>query len=191
MEHLQELQRIRRVADMMVTAHALLKERYLILSLISDALLFICATILCIITFADRAIFANYLGVRYTLYIGILAFISFVYSFISHQLDWKVKAERHKSAFEKYMELKFECSSILKKVSEGEVVDIVKFLEKYYTITPCIISIPENLFLKCKKHHALKVFISKYVDKHPSTFIPLLRIKLWFRDNCKSLKGPK
>lgn len=189
MQNLNELKRIKRVADMVVTAHAFLKERYLAFSLISDVLLFTCAAILCIITFADRAILAKYFGIRYTLFIGILAIVSFIYSFISNQLGWKVKAEKHKVAFEKYMDLKFECADILKRIDEGETIDINRFLEKYYTLTPCIISIPEKLFLKCKKHHILKVFISKYIDEHPGVFIPLLKMKLWIRDNCKFLKG--
>lgn len=185
---LDELKRIKHVSDMLVTAHAFLKERYLFLSLISDVLLFTCAAILCIITFADRAILVNYFGIRHTLYIGILAIVSFVYSFVSNQLGWKVRAEKHKAAFEKYMDLKFDCVDLLKRIDDGETVDISKFLEKYYTLTPSIISIPEKLFLKCKKHHILKVFISKHLDEHPGTFILLLRIKLWIRDNCKSLK---
>ena len=131
MEDLKELQRIRRVTDMMVTAHALLKQRYLIFSLISDVSLFVCAAILCVVTFADKTMFIERFSTRYTLYIGSLAFISFVYSFVANQLDWKVKAEKHRSAFEKYMELKFESINLLKKANEGKQIDIAKFLEKY------------------------------------------------------------
>jgi len=185
--NLDELKRIKRVADMMVTAHAFLKERYRVVSLTSDVLLFACATILCVITFGDRDMFVKYFGTKYNLYIGILAIVTFIYSFVSNQLNWKVKAEKHKIAFEKYLDLKFECAEILKGIEEEEQVKISKFLEKYYTLTPCIISIPEKLFLKCKKHHISKVFISKYLDEHPGASILLLKIKLWFRDNCKSL----
>lgn len=185
--NLHELKRIKRVADMMVTAHAFLKERYHVASLISDVLLFACATILCVMAFGDRDLFVRYFGIRYDLYIGVLAIVTFIYSFVSHQLDWKVKAEKHRTAFQKYLDLKFECTEILKSIEKGEQVEIDKFLEKYYTLTPCIISVPEKLFLKCKRRHILKVFISKHLDEHPGTSILLLRIKLWFRDNCKSI----
>jgi hypothetical protein len=185
--NLNELRRIKRVSDMMITAHAVLKERYRNISLLSDVLLFTCAAVLCVMTFADRDMLIKYFGSWYNLCIGIMAIGSFIYSFISNQLEWKVKAERHKTAFEKYVNLKFECTNLLKIIDKNEQVDINKFLEKFYTLTPSIISIPEKLFLKCKKHHVLKVFISKYLDEHQSSSILLLKIKLWFRDNCKSL----
>lgn len=190
-QYLDELRRIKRVADMMVTAHALLKERFAIFSLISDILLFSCAIILCLVTFAGQEILAKYFGSEFNLYIGAFSIIAIVGGFISNQLDWKVKAEKHKNAFERYIDVKFECNDILKRVNNREPVDVSKFLEKYYTVTPYIISIPEKLFLKCKRYHILKVFISKYLDEHPGSSILLLRMKLWVRDNCKFLRHLK
>ncbi len=189
--NLDELRRIKRVSDMMITAHAVLKERYRNISILSDVLLFSCAAILCTITFADRDLLIKYLSPRYNLYIGTMAIVSFIYSFVCNQLEWKVKAEKHKTAFGKYVNLKFECTNLLKKIDEDEQVDIKSFIEKYNTLTPTIIAIPENLFLKCKKHHVLKAYISKYLDEHQSSSILLLKIKLWLRDNCISFKNLK
>lgn len=185
----EELKRIERVSDMLVTSHAFLKEHYSGLSLISDVLLFSCSTILCVVAFADQKTILEYFGKHFNLFIGVFSIGSFVYSFISSQLDWKVKAEKHKNAFEKYTELKFECKGILKKIADGQCNEAELFLKKYYTLTPCIISIPEKLFNECKKRHALKVFISRHIDEHPGAWILLLRIKIWFRDNFKPLKN--
>lgn len=185
---IDELERIKRVSDMLVTAHAFLKERYARLSLTSDILLFSCATILCVIVFADQKTMIDQFGKNFNLFLGVFAVISFIFAFISSQLDWKIKAEKHKNAFEKYTEIKFECENILKKFNNDECGDAELFLKKYYTLTPYIISIPEKLFVECKRHHVLKVFISKYLDEHPGTWVFILKIKIWIRDNFRFLK---
>lgn len=186
--NLDELTRIKRVADMMVTAHALLTERYKRLSLISDVLLFACAVFLCAMAFADQDLLTSIFGAHFTLFLGLFAIATFIYSFFSNGLNWKIKAERHKQAYEKYCDFKFESNDILKRKEQGEAIGIDKFLEKYHTLTPTFISIPEKLFLKCKKKHKLKVAISQHLDQHPGTSIFLFRAKLWFLDNIKDMK---
>jgi hypothetical protein len=70
-------------------------------------------------------------------------------------------------------------------MEKGENNDPDSFLSKYYALTPTIIPIPDNLFLKCKKHHKLKVAVSKHLDQYPGTSILLFKLKLWFSDNLK------
>lgn len=183
--NLSEIKRIREVTDMMVTSHAFLRERYYRLSLLSDIFLFSCTLILCVISFADQSLLVRFLGTNFIIYVGYFAIVTFIYSFFSRSLDWKVKAEKHTFAFEKYSDLKFGCNDIIEKAEKGENIDINKFLEKYYTITPTITSIPERLFLKCKKHHKLKVAISKHLDQNPGTSILFFKLKLWFSGNFK------
>ncbi len=182
---LEKLEKIKDTADMMVSAHAFLKERYRLWSILSDVFLFSCTVLLCVVAFADQSLLVRFLGSDFNIYVGIFAIVAFVYSFVASNLDWKVKAERHKSAFEKYLELKFECADILQRANKGENVAIERFMEKYQTSTPMIMSVPEKYFLRCKKHHKRKVAISKYLDQHPGTSICLFKLKLWFSDNFK------
>ncbi len=182
---IEKLEKTKEIADMMVSAHALLKERYRNWSLVSDVFLFSSTLLLCAIAFADQSLLLRFLGSDFYIYVGVFSLIAFVYSFIANSLDWKVKAEKHKSAFEKYLELKFECAEILKQAKKSEHVEVERFFEKYQTATPLIISIPEKYFLKCKKHHKRKAAISRHLDQHPGTSILLYKIKLWHSDNFK------
>lgn len=186
---LDELKRIRRVSDMMVTAHASLKEKLTLLSLFSDIALFSCSLFLTVIVFADPNFLFKYFGNNYTFWIGIFSIATFIFSFVAGVLDWKVRAEKHRYAFETYMNLKFIASDLINKVEKNEHADVERFLERYYALTPTIVSIPERVFLQCKRKHVLKVFISKYLDDHPAASILLLKIKIWFRDNFHSLKN--
>ena len=182
---LEKLEKINKRADMMVSAHALLKEQYLHWSILSDVFLFSCTVLLCVIAFADQSLLVRFLGSDFNVYVGIFSLIAFVYSFVAGNLDWKVKGERHKAAFEKYLELKFESSEVLERAKKGEYVEIERFVEKYQTSTPMIISVPEKYFLKCKKHHKRKITISKHLEQNPGTSISLFKLKLWYSDNIK------
>lgn len=181
----EKLEKLNKTADMMVSAHALLKEQYHHWSILSDVFLFSCTVLLCVIAFADQSLLVRFLGADFNVYVGIFSLIAFVYSFIAGNLDWKIKAERHKSAFEKYLELKFESAEILEQAKKGENVEIERFIKKYQTSTPMIISVPEKYFLKCKRHHKRKNAISKHLDQHPGASILLFKLKLCYLDNFK------
>ena len=185
---LEELKRIHRVSDMMVTAHASLKEEFALLSLLSDVSLFSCSLFLTVIVFADPDFLIKYFGNNYTFWIGIFSIVTFIFSFVAGVLDWKIRAERHKYAFETYMNLKFTASDLINKIEKDEHADVGRFIERYYALTPTIIAIPERAFLQCKRKHVIKVFISKHLDEYPAASILLLKIKIWFRDNFKAVK---
>lgn len=185
---LEELRRIRRVSDMMVTAHASLKEKFALLSLFSDVSLFSCSLFLTVIVFADTNFLIKYFGNNYACWVGIFSIVTFIFSFVARLLDWKVRAEQHRYAFETYMNLKFTASDLINKVEKDEHADVERFIERYYALTPTIIAIPERAFLQCKRRHVIKVFISKYLDDNPAVSILLLKIKIWIRDNFKAVK---
>jgi len=178
-----ELKRIRRVSDMMITAHSLMTENFLFLSRCSDLLLFSCSLLLTVIVFADSAFLIKYLGNNYSLGIGIFSILTFIFSFLATQLNWKVRAERHRYACDTYKNLKFTVANLINRVEINDHVDVEKFLEKYYNLTSIIIAIPERSFLRCKRKHAMKLQTSKYLDEHPNTSLLCLKIKLWCQDN--------
>jgi hypothetical protein len=130
----------------------------------------------------------KHFGNNYSFWVGIFSIATFIFSFMAGLLDWKVLAERHKYAFETYMNLKFTAGDLINKIEKDEHADVERFLEKYYALTPTIISIPERAFLQCKRKHVIKVFISKYLDECPAVSITLLKIKIWVRDNFKAVK---
>jgi len=180
---LKELQRVRRVSDMMVTAHCYLGEHYLRLYILTDVMIFICSILLCVLAFVDRETLLNYLGQYYSYIIGIFSVATLIFAYASSKFDWKVKAVEHKNASQKYFEIKKECDALEKEISEGKTIDMNTVIRKHETCSNMLIKIPEDLFLKCKKHHLLKVEISKRLTDHPFTSIPLYKIKSWIKAN--------
>jgi hypothetical protein len=185
---LEELKRISRVSDMMVTAHTSLRERFALLSLFSDISLFSCSLFLTVIVFADPVFMIKYLGNNYSFWIGIFSVSTFIFSFIARLLDWKIRAEKHRYAFKTYMNIKFDAADLIYKIEKNEHADVEQFLERYHALTPTIIAIPERDFLKYKRKHVSKVFISKYIDEHPAVSILVLKIKIWIRENISVFK---
>jgi len=182
-KNLLELKRIHRVSDMMVTAHLLMMEKFKFLSQLSELFLFICSLSLTVIVFTDSALLITYLGKHYNLIIGIFSILTLILSFLASQFNWKVLAERHRSASDTYKNLKFTAADLIADIVDKDNTDVEKFLEKYYNLTSFVIGIPERAFLRCKRKHKIKVKISKYLDDHPSTSILCLKIKLWLQDN--------
>jgi len=183
-----ELNRIRRISDMMITAHACRKERLQSLSLISDVGLFACSVLLSSLAFADQVFLRELLGPNFPFLIGVFSIVVFVFSFVSYAFDWKVQAERHASALKAYTDLKFECTHLLNDPGLTSDADVMRFLSKYQTLTASLISIPESMFNKYKRQHLVKVFVSRTLDTYPGTSVWLLKIKLWSRDNFRRTK---
>ena len=178
-----ELKRIRRVSDMMITGHSYLRERYLRLYIITDVLIFLCTIILCVVAFVEQEILTKYLGNGYRYIIGIFSIVTFVFAYLSSKFNWKVRAVEHKNASQKYFEIKKECDKTLDDISLGRTADIEALISKYESYSNMLVKIPENLFLKCKRSHLLKVAISKRLSEHPFTSIAIYRIRNWINDN--------
>jgi hypothetical protein len=184
---LKELGRIRHVSDMMATSHTALKEKYFLLSLFSDMALFSCSLFLTVIAFANVNLLNKYFGINYVFWVGAFSVTTFIYSFLVRLLDWKIRAESHRYAVKTYMTLKFKARDIINKIKKHENVDVERFIDNYNTLTPTIIPVPENDFLKYKRKHKIKVSISQHLDTNPAASILLLRIKMWFSDNFRTI----
>ena len=183
MNQAERVEKIKKTSDFMVSSHAYLKEHYHFWTIIADTFLFLCALVLCVLAFADSSNLVKYFGNDFKFYIGMFSLITFIYSYALNRLMWKTRVIEHKIAFEKYFEIKKECEQILDRIKRGEVAGTEQLFCNYNALSGSVITVPEKLFNVCKKHHKLKVLISKHQDEHPATSLFVFKIKLWFRDN--------
>ena len=187
-----ELERVRRVSDMMCTAHAILRDKYKNIALSLDLIILTASAWLTAMVFVEPRIGVRLSppGVDKEMGIGIIAIGTFILSIIQLKVDWKGRSDAHQRTCELFADIKRQSGYLLTQSNERTLsVDECKnVLDRYGAVGALGISIPDNKFNKLKRHHKMKVEISKYLDTNPGTSILLLKIKIWFRDNIKTLK---
>jgi len=114
----------------------------------------------------------------------------FFLSVIQLKTDWKSRSDAHKRTLDLYAEVKREAGYIL---ASAEVDDTTcrRVLSRYDMASAVGIELPESEFLYLKKKHRIKIAISKQLDTCPSASIRLLKLKMWFSDNCGRKKDGK
>lgn len=179
----EEIKRINKVADMLVSCHIRLKEKYISYSFMVDVSMFVVSVFLCVFAFSSDDILAKYLGEHFKFLLGIFSIGTFVMAYCADKFNWKIRAEQHRQAAEKYFEFKADSKNILNSLNSGGAPNVDIFIEKYNSVANTLVTIPERDFLKCKQHHLSKVEISRWLDEHPGGSILIFKIKRFFRDN--------
>lgn len=187
-----ELDRIRRVSDMLVTGHANLRDRYSRLATLLDLALMAFSTWLTAVVFIEPRINVKLtpFGIDPQIWVGFLGIFTFFLSIVQLRVDWKGRSDAHKRSANLYSEVKRECGYLLASQESLTAENCQRALSRYDLATELGMHIPECEFLAQKRNHLRKVEISKHLDKHPSTFLPLLGMKLWWRDNFQRKDNP-
>jgi hypothetical protein len=181
----EELERIAKVADMLCTGHATLRDRYQRWSLLLDLGVLTLSTWLVALAFVDSSIARKLtpFHLEPMFWIGLLGVFTFILSVVQIKVDWKGKADAFNRSFEIYAEVKRQCSYVLCSSTLISKLDCEPILARYDLATQVGAHMPERQFLQTKRQHKLKVEISKHLDKHPGALIWLLKLKLIWRDN--------
>jgi hypothetical protein len=181
-----ELDRIRRVSDMLVTGHANLRDRYSRRATLLDLAVMALSTWLTAVVFIEPRINVKLtpFGIDPQLWVGLLGVFTFFLSIVQLRVDWKGRSDAHKRSFDLYSEVKRECGYLLASQEALTAENCQRVLSRYDLATEVGTHLPENEFLAQKRNHLRKIEISKRLDKHPSASILLLRMKFWWRDNC-------
>lgn len=183
----KELERVKRVSDMLITMHSVLRDEYSRRSIAVACALFASSIILVALVFMDPVLL-GWLPLSATgsrILIGVFALVTFFLSLVTFRVDWKSKAELHKRAAEAYSHIKLECQELLITFNTASDTEIQKLLTRYRDLGEICVAIPEGSFLRLKNKHKLKVALSKYLDDNPGACLPLLKLKLWFADTFK------
>ena len=180
----QELNRIRRVADLLCTAHAGLHDRFARRALILDVGVLAVSSWLISLAFVDRdtavALTPGEMDSRH--WMGWLSMGTFLLTLVQLKVDWKGRAVEHRRSFDAYVAIKREAGYVLAThpLDEGAVRRV---LASYDVASASGAVIAEADFLSQKRRHKMKVAISKHLDTHPASSLLVTRLKFWWRDN--------
>jgi hypothetical protein len=179
-----ELERIRRVSDLLCTGHAQLRDRFSRLATTLDLLILAASTWLVALAFVEPGIGAllTPFGLNSQLWIGLLAVVTFFLTIVQLKTNWKGRADAHRRTLEIYAEVKREAGYLL-AVGDINEADCRRVLARYDLASAVGIALPERDFLPQKRRHLLKVALSKHLDRHPSASIVLTRVRFWIGDN--------
>jgi hypothetical protein len=188
-----ELDRIRRVSDMLVTGHANLRDRYNRMATLLDLAVMALSTWLTAVVFIEPRINVKLtpFGIDPQIWVGFLGVFTFFLSIVQLRVDWKGRSDAHRRSFDLYSEVKRECGYLLASQEPLTADNCQRVLSRYDLATEVGTHLPESEFLVQKRNHLRKIEISKHLDKHPSASILLVRIKFWWRDNLARKDGTR
>src|ERR1700691_3037809 len=182
-EFRQEMERIRRVADMLATAHAGLRDRYGCLATVLDLGVMALSTWLTAIVFIEPRINLKLtpFGIDPQLWVGFLGIFTFFLSIVQLRVDWKGRSDAHQRSFDLYSEVKRECGYLLASQETLTADNCQRVLSRYDLATEVGTALPEGDFLRQKQRHLEKIAISRHLDTHPFASLLLLRLRFWWR----------
>ena len=185
-----EIERMFRVSDLMITAHSTLRDRYAFRARLADVMLLVGGVLVTAFTFVDPTVAKFILPSRVpaAVLIGLAGIAIFVVSLVQMKMDWNGRSALHGRAAESYLSIKHQLGRAMCWPKEGEGAAESTFAsirDRYEAIGVTTVSLPDRLFPRLKKNHRLKVEISKTLDVRPGTSIWLLRAKFWWRDNIR------
>lgn len=180
---MSELERQKKVISMMITAHSILRDRYLFLSSLFENGLIVASVILNAFVFIDAQFIDKQTGISeecQKLIVGIASIFVFAISLVLLQVRWKEKAESHGRAADQLFSLMQEIKVLIDIADDSEKSDeLPSFNKKYTDINTAIVKIPDSKFNALKLRHKRKVELSKMIDKYPGSLLFILRIKLF------------
>ncbi|QKC82551.1 hypothetical protein [Mesorhizobium sp. NZP2077] len=180
----EELERIRRVSDMLCTGHANLRDHYAGMAFALDLAILALTTWLAALAFVAPTINVSLtpFGMDVQVWVGLLSVGALFLAIVQLKTDWKARSEAHRRTLDIYSEVKREAGYLL-AADEVDEETCRRVLARYDTASAAGVEIPERLFLGQKRRHMMKVAVSKHLDAHPGASIVLTRVRFWFRDN--------
>jgi hypothetical protein len=181
----EEVERIRRVADQLCTAHAALRDRFKRRALLLDTVILLASAWVTALAFLDPRL-SKWLipfGIDSQLWIGLFGVLVFVLTLIQLKVDRGGKAEAHTRSFGMYSEVKREAGYLLASNAEIPAREFQRLAARYDMASDVGTGVPERDFLGLKRQHLVKVRTSKFLDRHPGASVTLTKLKLLLRDN--------
>lgn len=181
----EEVERVRRVADQLCTAHASLRDQFKHRAVILDIVILLASAWLTALAFIDPH-FEKWLipmGIDSHLWIGLFGIGIFFLTLIQFKIDWNGKAEAHARSFAMYAEVKREAGYLLASNAEIPPKEFQRLAARYDMASDVGVGVPEKDFLRLKRRHLMKVRISKFLDEAPGASITLTKLKVFLRDN--------
>ncbi len=169
-----ELERQRRVIDLMITSYSVLRDRCNRKALLLTLVNLLSSVILCALTFLpDDTIQALHLPLVSTrVLIGTFSSLVLFSSIVELRVDWKGRGGRYADAAERLARA---------KLLYGTARSAVEVTERYHQIMEDLPRLPDHKFAALKAYHARKVQLSRMIDDSPGCPLWILRVGLLYR----------
>jgi len=182
-----EIGRMRRVADQLCTSHAALRDRFAIRQFAVDIVVLLLSAWITAMGFVDPRLNRWLVPPHFDaqLWTGLLGIITFALTLIQFKADWRGRSESHQRSFNMYAEVKREAGYLLAGADDITARDFQRLADRYDMASNVGTEIPEKDFLELKRHHKIKIAISRLLDEKPGSNLWLTKIKLILRDNWR------
>lgn len=180
-----EIERMQRVADQLCTSHAALRDRFAGRQFIVDIIVLLLSAWITAMGFVDPRLNQWLVPPHFDaqLWIGLLGAITFALTLIQFKADWRGRSEAHQRSFTMYAEVKREAGYLLASGDNIAIRDFQRLADRYDMASDVGAGVPEKYFLTLKRHHKMKIAISRQLDEKPGSSLWLTKIKLVLRDN--------
>ena len=171
---MDHLARQRRVVDMMLTMHSVLRDRYQCRAAVFDVAVLVLSTFICGVTFASDAVLMK-LGLppgTGTFSVGLAGIALFALSVVSMQVGWKEQSGAHDRA----------CQVLARLKGQLRGAEVPIEAERFAAELSDLVPIPDGQFIKLKARHARKVGLSKALGRFPASPLWVIRLRLALRD---------
>jgi hypothetical protein len=172
---LKEFRRKEKVVDMLITGHALLRDRYQRRAFVLRILILGLSAIATAVAFVNGPSLSFHgINLSFGLIAGALTSAIFLITLIELLTRWSEQAGLHGESVRKLAEVK----NLFRGVStETDPVNAPAGLtSEYERVMPLVAPIPERDFLRVKVKHSRKVEVSRLIDNHPGAPLWALRI---------------
>jgi hypothetical protein len=175
-----ELKRMRRVTDTMLSAHSQLRDRYRRRALSLTLLIIALSIATASLAFAadDSTVAFIYIHARLSRWVAVVSLVIFFLSMADLIFDWRFRAIEHDQAAARLSQLKQRLRA--PQVQADEVIGGEGVESEYERTMSVIPPIPESQFASLKARHAYKVALSQAVDSHPGAPTWWLRLVVRF-----------
>lgn len=175
--------------DQTITAHSALRDQYETRSDFISIAIIVASTVITVLSLSSDAVRAVIMpsGILTDHLLGLLGLVVLILSILELKFGWRERAAKHGEAAAALSRLKLLMNR--EKIEDPSLTreKFEQLQSQYESLSDLIAKIPEANFLKLKGLHKRKVEISKLLDSNPGASVPLLRIRLWFRDNFRKL----
>lgn len=181
-----EIASIERKADQSCSIHAWIRDRNQRYAVILDYGLMGATTYLLGLSLVEPAIgLPLSLGFDRPILMSVLSLLAFFLSVVQFKNDWKGRAAAHHRAFREYAAIKSSCRAITSGVHAVTSAEHQRIRDRYDAVTDVGTHIPDSMFIKGKARHIRKIYVSKYLDRHPGARPLIVHIKLFLHHNFK------
>jgi hypothetical protein len=183
-DYRDEVRRIHRVSDTLITAHSILRDGLGRKAQALEVIILLASVWLTAMVFIDdqtaTALTPGSLSPK--IWIGLLSISVTALSVLQLKVNWQERSESHGQAARVYTLVKRQCTYLLANPGVLTREACAGLFQEYDLAGQIAVLVPDGAFLRLKQQHLKKVAISRVLDRRPGTAPWIVGVKLFLRD---------